>query len=363
MKRTILMLVGAAIMALSLISCATLQQDVYTYSADNIYIYNSIGIYERQFISIDEKIHSGPAASQSSNQSSAADISTLLSDISSYRNSTKVSEPFLLARLRAFEGLLALMSGDSVKANSAYKDAKSLQKNDPYVQLLGNRLINNPEGQLASIEGLLAKDTKNAVLTLEKGKLLFAEGKYHEAVAAMDNAFILFDKEGLKDYREIYSPLRANAWELYSVSGLKVSKSGVNAKTDLGAVLSRDNLISLTLSNSSLFANKKAVENFLTRLEITEPEITRKSCARFIWNLYAQKTGNQKNLTKYSQKYKASGRTKSPVADVAVDDRDFDAVLGVVENEFMELPDGRNFQPDSSLTNMEFLNILKKADK
>jgi hypothetical protein len=51
------------------------------------------------------------------------------------------------------------------------------------------------------------------------------------------------------------------------------------------------------------------------------------------------------------------------VSDLSVEDPDFDAVLGVVENEFMELPDGRSFEPDASVTKLQFINWDKKADK
>ena len=68
-------------------------------------------------------------------------------------------------------------------------------------------------------------------------------------------------------------------------------------------------------------------------------------------------------LSRYSEKYKKSGRTKSPVADVSVEDADFDAVLGVVESEFMELPDGKNFNPDKVVTKLQFITWIKRADK
>ena len=42
-----------------------------------------------------------------------AEINELLAEINSYRSSNKVSEPFLKARLKAFEGLLAKMSGNN----------------------------------------------------------------------------------------------------------------------------------------------------------------------------------------------------------------------------------------------------------
>ena len=42
-----------------------------------------------------------------------------------------------------------------------------------------------------------------------------------------------------------------------------------------------------------------------------------------------------------------------------VDDKDFDAVLGVVENEIMHLVDGRNFESDKVVTVLDFMTYLK----
>ena len=101
-----------------------------------------------------------------------------------------------------------------------------------------------------------------------------------------------------------------------------------------------------------------------TSIDITAADkMTRKMCARFIWNAYVRHSGNLKMLSRYSEKYRKSGRTKSPVADLSVEDPDFDAVLGVVESEFMELPDGKNFKPDEGVTKLQFINWIKKADK
>ena len=50
---------------------------------------------------------------------------------------------------------------------------------------------------------------------------------------------------------------------------------------------------------------------------------------------------------------------KSPVADIVLENVDFDAVLGVVENEFMNLPDGKSFNPGKEVSVLEFLSYLK----
>ena len=315
MRKCYGLLIG--LISFCLISCASLQQDVHTYTEVNNFIYTSIEIYENQFIQIDAKYHLEEKAP-------VEEINTLLTDITSYRNSTNVTEPFLQARLRAFEGLLNKMLNKNHEAQTCWQEAHALQKGDSYEQLLESRLIKNQEEALLQIEGVLTYDPKNAVLLLEKGKLFYRLQKYDQAVAAMDNAFILFDSEGLPDYREIYSPLRNNAWDLNKLSSVPQS-------------------------------------SILNGVTLPDP-LTRRFCASFIWNAWVRKNGNLKMFTRYSDKYKKSGRTKSPVADVPLDDVDFDAILGVIENEFMELPDGRNFYPDEEVTSVQFLTWIKNAD-
>ena len=71
MKKNFLAAAACTILISALTSCATLQQDVYTSSRDNVYIYNSIEIYEHQFIAIDERFHTKP-------ETASADINSLL---------------------------------------------------------------------------------------------------------------------------------------------------------------------------------------------------------------------------------------------------------------------------------------------
>lgn len=387
LKSVLLAAAGLVVLASSMVSCATLQQDVYTYTEENTYIFSSIEVYENRFIKIDAK-------TQLEGTAPLGDINGLLADIASCKSSTTVTEPYLIARLRAFEGLLYKMAGRSREAEAAYNEARGLQKGDRYVQLLGCRLAKNPGESLLQIENLLKYDSKNAVLQLEKGKLLYQAKQYDKAISAIDNAFILFDTEGLTEYRTVYNPLRNYIWDLHSAYG---SDSEANAKhnmADLQGKLVLEDLVNLTLENTNLLVNyqgtvqkknqKQKTQALISSLEkggyfsaasdpqnaegtsaymLNSSEITRKMSARFIWNAYVRRSGNLKMLSRYSEKYKKSGRTKSPVSDVPVEDTDFDAVLGVIESEFMELPDGRSFNPDETVTKLQFINWVKKADK
>lgn len=385
MKKLISFVCGAAVavFVFSAVSCATLQQDVYTYTEENSYIFSSIEVYENRFIKID-------AEAQLQSAAPLEKINALLTDIASYKSSTNVTEPFLIARLRAFEGLLFKMAGRKRDAEIAYNEGRALQKGDRYVQLLGCRLAKNAEESLSQLEAILNYDTKNAVLQLEKGKLLYQLKRYDQAISAIDNAFVLFDNEGLKNYRTVYNPLRAYVWDLNTVYGNSSDSTASYNMADLQQPLTLDSLVNLTLENTNLLENYRSVNQkqklpaFIKTLErggyfssasdqqnaggsssyiLETGNITRKMCARFIWNAYVRKSGNSKMLTRYSEKYRKSGRAKSPVSDLSVEDPDFDAVLGVVENEFMELPDGRSFEPDSPVTKLQFINWAKKADK
>lgn len=380
MKKVTAAIISA--LALFCTSCASLQNDINTSREENAYIYSSIEIYEYQFINLD-------AEYSCDSQPNTDCINLLLNEITSYRTSTNVTEPFLIARLLAFEGLLNNMLGKNRDAEEAYQEAKNLQRGDRYVQLLQTRLTKSKEASLSAIEKILTYDENNSVLLLEKGKLLYQLARYNEAVATIDNAFLLFDSEGYMEYRKVYAQLRNNAWELNSIS--KDNKNSFVPEFDLQGNLTLLNMLELTLLNSSLLEAyrpakipKTKFDSFVpvlqasgyfnspsdpkneagTAVEFTSAKvITRRLCARFIWNAYVRSHGNINMLSRYSEKYKKSNRTKSPIADIPLDDKDFDAVLGVIENEFMELPDGRSFSPDTPVTNLQFITWIKKADR
>jgi hypothetical protein len=53
---------------------------------------------------------------------------------------------------------------------------------------------------------------------------------------------------------------------------------------------------------------------------------------------------------------------RSPVGDLPMDSPFFDSILGCVEWEFMNLPDGRNFFPEERIRGSAFLDMLKKLN-
>ncbi|MCR4578780.1 MAG: hypothetical protein K5681_00380 [Treponema sp.] len=364
-------------------SCATLQEDVYVDSQENTVIFSSIEDYERHFIQLDANaiIEGGV---------NAKDANKLVKEIDSYTASVQIAEPAVKARLTALRGLVNLLAAKTAAAQADYQVAKKEQSGDRYVLLLGCRLEKTIEDSLAKVEALLKNDSGNYVLQVEKARLLFRLQRYDQAIAAFDTAFLLLGagklSEGQVDYRAVYTPVRDYVWDINSVSG----SGNENLEGNLKENLSFDDMISLTRMHSSLLDNisgkaalnsrqkKDLIERlnseayFSPAMEMSDEAsqaflsskfITRQLCARFIWNLYAQNQGDASLLTKYSERYKASGRTKSPVSDISVENPDFNAVLGMVGNAFMELPDGRNFFPEERLSKLDFISILQKVSQ
>lgn len=88
-------------------------------------------------------------------------------------------------------------------------------------------------------------------------------------------------------------------------------------------------------------------------------KINRYMCARFLWNLYNGNKNTKENLSNYSVMF--AGQKESPIPDVPINSQDFDAVLGCIELEFMNLTDGINFEGEKSVSGIEFSESLKKV--
>ena len=88
--------------------------------------------------------------------------------------------------------------------------------------------------------------------------------------------------------------------------------------------------------------------------------VTRILAARFLWNIFTDKYGIN-NINSYQKQFSEAGF--SPVSDLELDSKDFDAVLGCIEKELMELPDGINFYPNQKINPMDFNSGLKRINK
>ncbi len=358
---------------------STLQEDIFDSTEASAVMLGAISEYEEKFIVYD-------AEYTMKGKIESSGISELHTNIENKLSQTH--EPALLAHLQAMDGLLYYMENKTKKAQDFYKEAKGNQSDDIYVLLLGIRLEKTTETSLAKMEEILSYDGKNGTIMLEKGKLLYKKNQYDKAVAALDNAFLIFDGEKKPKYREVYKPFRDNVWKLYSAGIDDSVLNGSLKSADLAKPLTKDVMLKLTIENTKL------LEDFTGGGKISNAELTKKlttygvfsaaidknnsqntafaitnsnaisriMAARYIWNLYVKAKGKPEMLTRYSTRYAKMTNPKSPIKDVDLKNPDFDAVLGVVETELMELPDGKSFRPDNIMTGLDFLAIIKKVE-
>lgn len=96
---------------------------------------------------------------------------------------------------------------------------------------------------------------------------------------------------------------------------------------------------------------------------ISSSEITRTLCARFLWNVYVRETGNMKLLNAYSTRFSRRAKAESPVSDVPMNSIDFDACIGVVEKEIINLTDGLLFEGDKPVSELEFIQYVIRCEQ
>ncbi len=373
---TLLLIAAASLfISMSLACTSTLQEDIFDSTETSNQVLSAVTDYEASFIKFDSENISGISTSPAELLQFHSSIETQLS---------LSREPAVLSQLQSLNGLVYLLENKSKKAQECYNEAKKQQQNNTYILLLNSRLQKSPEESLKLLEQSIKIDSENQTLILEKGKLLYKLGEYDKAIAAIDEALMISDSSNNPQYREYYSNFRTQAWQLYNsqISSAKSSKD-----INLTANLTKDSMLLLTSENSSLLKDFTAGTKMSTS-ELTKKltaygafssaldannlnhsadqilkssAITRIMAARFLWNLYVEKKSKPELKTRYSTRYQKIG--KSPIEDVDVSDEDFDAVMGTVESEIMELPDGKAFFPQNVLSNLDFVTILKNMDK
>lgn len=383
MKKSIekkLIIVMSLILSAGFFSCKTMQEDILVTTEENSSTTVALSEIEDSFIQIDTKCYLDKKADSS-------EVNSLISEIQVQTNES-LKEPELVARLYAFEGLLEQLIGKTKKAMDSLEKAKQFHANDIYVMLLDVRVLKTNEEKLARLDELLSVNSDSGILLLEKGKILFDCGKYKDSVAAIDNALISLDREEKDIFRAEYTTLRNNAWDLYSLNAEETNVAQ-NKEIPLTKKITLDDALSLTQEQTSLLEsftggqlmsvkdlkNRLIKANYFSAARDKDDELkssleliqsssmNRILCARLLWTLYIQKNSSASMLTKYSDRYGKKANAKSPVPDVELNNLDFDAVLGTVENEIIDLPDGIHFQPEAEVTAMEYIKWLQNTAK
>jgi len=279
-----------------------------------------------------------------------------------------VLERSYAARLAALSGRAALSAGDRAAAERELKKALSLNPEDETARVLEARLERNPAKRLALLESSMNTAESRYRLQAERGRALLAEGRYADALAAFDESLPFLSDA----YEQAFGSERRRALALRdTASPAEGSASYLSDKP-----LTLQNMAAMTQGESSLVdfltgGKTWAAGLLYERLRnggyypdssmAGSATVRRGDAAFYLWHLVANRKNDRTLLARYSERYGGRAYPSSPVPDVPLGSPWFDAVLGCVEREIMELPDGRFFFPDDPVTGLEFYRWLKKA--
>jgi tetratricopeptide (TPR) repeat protein len=285
------------------------------------------------------------------------------------------------ALLAAWSGRLYLMEGRASDAQREYRRSQSLSPLNIPSQVLSFRLEGDLNQRLSMIDRGLVTENSSGELLVERGRVLCDLSRFAESVAAFDTAFVLLSEKPC--YEEAYRVFRDKAWELRDI------RQGTDTRTvaiaGQGEITWRD-LIEITKNETDLFRFITAgrdwpAETLFTQLlersfipltqdaALTEwpssrpassEVVLRSGAAWFLWHLNAENRANRGLLTRYSARYANTPNARSPIPDINLLSPFIDSVLGCVESEFMSLPDGRNFMPNTRVRGSDFLAMVRK---
>ena len=287
------------------------------------------------------------------------------------------------AMLTAWSGRLFILEGDIGEAQREMRRSQTLSPGNWVSVILASRLERSAEQRLVILEMADHLSEGMGELQIEKGRVLLEMGRFPEAVAAFDLAFLVLENKPF--YRENFQVSRDRAWELRNIDQ--------GTGTRVLELVQQDNmswldLIEITRTETDylrfLTAGRDwSAEEIFTRLlersfipltqDITVNEwslsrprpgetVLRSGTAWFLWHLHAENRANRTLLSRYSSRYANTPNARSPVNDLPLLSPFFDSILGCVESEFMSLPDGRNFSPAERVRPSAFLTMLRKLD-
>ena len=348
------------VLAFLMFSCSTIQQDVEVYNLPEEQSLEIQGIEEQVVLLEAKGFLDKKNVTQEDANKLIKEINNLLGEIN--------LQTAVQSKLLALQGRLYLITQRDSSAKESYEEATKTYKGEVQSVILGSRI-----GLVEDIFAQGVAKSHTPLLTLEEALQLYKKEDYLQAVAKFDEAFISLEEF----YRTAYEPIRNKAWELREITSqtsakeadiLKLSNinvfQGISLAQNTGDFLFKylgskkytEEVLVKTLVAAGLF-NPLNADSSLANNISSETRLTRILAARFLWNLYLERVGSS-GKTKYAEQFAEIGF--SPIQDLPLKSPDFDAVLGCIENEIMELPDGINFFPNQDISGMDFNNSLKK---
>jgi tetratricopeptide (TPR) repeat protein len=272
----------------------------------------------------------------------------------------------LRARVAALRGEAALLAGDTNAAKGFADVAAALSDNADGLWLVRAALETDPAKRLGILEQGISKAERKSRLLCERGSALLEAGRYAEAAQDLD--------EGLRGlnprYRELYGSARERAFALAQAARETGSVQPIEQAESLQEPITIRVMVERAFQETRFLSAfspepKPSAQSVRPSLKnaglLLDPEASldsgapRKTVAFFLWGIVSRMERDPSLLQKYRTTY-----TSTPVADVPVDAPWFDAVLGVVERELMDLPDGVHFMPDDPVTGLEYMGMLGK---
>lgn len=351
------------LMAFLAVGCAGLQDDRLV-SVDDQTAATELASVEEAVVRLDDEEAQGRDAAILAARTKVAELERM-----------KVSDTVFQSRLAAWSGRLSLLAGRKSEAAKRYDTAVSLMAFDVPTAILGARLAKDATAGIESLDRALIVEPGDPRLLAERA--LFAErlGRYAEAVAAFDAAFSALPGY----YRETYGPIRDRSWNLRDAApednralAAILGKTAITWQDAVAWSVAKTHLLDFETAGKDVPADKlfpKLASAFIVapRPDGTVPAISdtvsRSDVAWYLWRLIAEHRADRNLLTKYSRRWATMKDGVSPIADVPVSDPAFDAVMGCVENEFMALPDGRNFIPGGTVSGSEFARAVDRASE
>jgi len=273
------------------------------------------------------------------------------------------------ARLWGLLAETAWLYQDRPLLDNAIRHMQQLDPDQAYLVIARSRLA-KPADRIALLQTAINANPDKAqpAIKLELALVYEAQKSYREAAAAFDDAFATLDPIWINLYRE-----KRNA--AYRQKDLPLAQSRRESQWLAQETVNRESLIGLALLRSPYLdrygkesANQLAGLNqkleqdqLLPKGEPAGPATailgvvqTRSTAAWFLFHI-AVIQENRPDLLTGGKAWKTS-----PIPDLSLDDPAFRAVLGVVQREILNLPDGSNFHPLDALLTSDYLKALDR---
>jgi tetratricopeptide (TPR) repeat protein len=236
---------------------------------------------------------------------------------------------------------------------------------EPRLYTLRALIVSDRAKKIALLTDGLTRVARKGLIQLALAELWSEGGEYRKALAAYDEAFTSLNPR----YRESYKKNRDLAFQLMDKPLVSMETKEILSKNELAVA----DVLTVTLRESRFLDVFSADKNLSVSIlyvllgnkgyfrdagPLVTETMTRKDIAFFLLRLVAGLDNDPKLLDRYTGA--ASSLAPSPVPDVLSTDPWYNAALILVEREIMDLPDGKRFFPERSMSGGQYYDILKK---